>query len=62
MTSVINGELNQAVRSSNYQKKQSSRLDQIDFRDRFVIIDLPYFKDGEVDLKNLERWLGELSL
>jgi hypothetical protein len=53
MNSFLNTNPNPTAKSSNYQIKKSSHLDQIDFRDRFVIIDLPYFKDGQVDYKQL---------
>jgi hypothetical protein len=53
MNSFVNADPSQTARSSKNQIKKSSHLDQIDFRDRFVIIDLLDFKDGQVDYKKL---------
>ena len=37
-----------------------NRSDQVDFRDRFVIVDLPSFENKKVEEEKLETWLGEL--
>jgi hypothetical protein len=53
MGSFANADPNLTARPSKNQIKKSSHLDQIDFRDRFVIADLPDFKDAKVDYKKL---------
>lgn len=56
-----NAESNQTKKYNNLRNKKSLRLDQVDFRDRFVLIDLPEFKNQQVDYQKLENWIGELS-
>lgn len=61
MSFFANRDFNQTTRSSHSRNKNTIRFDQVDFRDRFVLIDLPDLKDRQFDYKKLENWLGELS-
>ena len=58
ITSLVSS--NKATESSNIEYRKSNRSDQVDFRDRFVMIDLPDFDNRKVDEEKLEAWLGEL--
>ena len=49
MNSYVKDHLDQALKLSNHRNKKSLHLDQVDFRDRFVIVDLPESKGGQVD-------------
>ena len=62
MNSFLKDHLDQTARLSNHRNKKSSHLDQVDFRDRFVPIDLPEFKDGQIDKKNSNTGLENSPL
>jgi hypothetical protein len=57
ITSLVNSNSNKATESSKHGKIISNRSDQVDLRDRFVIIDLPDFDDREVDEENFKLGL-----
>ena len=51
--SLVNSNSNKTTVSSKHGGVTSNRSDQVDFRDRFVIIDLPDFDDRKVDEEKL---------
>jgi hypothetical protein len=60
ITSLVDSNRQKSTGFSRYENKSTLQSSEVDFRDRFIIVDLPDFEDGKIDEEKLEIWLGEL--
>lgn len=60
ITTLVQSNCHKGAGLSKYGNKSSSQSSEVDFRDRFIIVDTPDFEDRKIDEEKLEIWLGDL--
>ena len=60
ITTLVQSNCQKGAGFSKYGNKSSSQSSDVDFRDRFIIVDTPDFEDRKIVEEKLEIWLGGL--
>jgi hypothetical protein len=60
ITTLVQSNSQKGAGFSKYGNKSLSQSSEVDFRDRFIIVDTPDFEDRKIDEEKLEIWLGDL--